>query len=110
MTDYLCVTLEIRVHQPGWDKRLISRTPLFRYFIGQYLKSFIHYLAFDTIHDRLPLDSFRHLGPCPRVGLESKSKDILVFHLFFKKYHLYLNNMFFLFVTSHVRVHDPRWG
>ena len=31
-----------------------------------------HIWAIGTIHGRLPLDGFRHLGPCPRVGPEVK--------------------------------------
>ena len=74
------MTSKIRVHQPGRDKRLDSRKPLCRDFISHLFEIIHSFLAYDTVYD-----SFRHLGPRPRVGLELKSKDILFFHLFKKK-------------------------
>ena len=45
------------------------------YFTDHLLESF-HIWKFGTIHGTLILDNFRHLGPCLRVGLEVKLKDI----------------------------------
>ena len=39
-----------------------------------YYKAFI----FGTIHGRLSLKSFRNLGPCPRVGLEVKTRTSFI--------------------------------
>ena len=63
-TDFLCVTSDIRAHDPMWGKRSKSRTPLKCYYIfltyadilKKALESF-HIWAFVTIHGRLSLNT-----------------------------------------------------
>ena len=76
------MTSDIRVHDPEWDKGSKSRTPLKCYYIFLTYADILtifnfkfeisHIQTFGNIHGRLPLNNFRQLGPCPRVGLEVK--------------------------------------
>ena len=54
-------------------ENLYSAILFFRYFTNHLLES-IHIWTIGTINGCLSLDSFKHLGSCPRAGLEVKSR------------------------------------
>ena len=70
-TDFLFVTLDLMVHDPGWDA-LFYFSCLFKYLANHSLES-THFWTNSTIHSWLPFYGFRPLGQYPRVGLDVKA-------------------------------------
>ena len=73
-TDFLCVTSDIRAHDPMWGKRSKSRTPLKFYYIFSdlwgYFKESIRKPSYLGICYHSWQAFTQHLGSCRRVRLE----------------------------------------
>ena len=80
---------------------LIYCSDLCRYLTNHLLDS-IYISPICTIHGWLPLNSFRHLGPCPIVGLEVKYPTFKIFFLIFIE--LFISEQHVLFSADYICV------